>query len=251
MAEARFKLAACTAQHIGDRTEQQDRVAILTSKRMPGCALFILADGMGGKTGGAMAAQQVLSTAKNLFEAFSPVNETPASLLTEIATESHTIIRLAALSAEKEPHSTLVALLLQPNRADWAHIGDSRLYRFHHDKPVMHTVDHSYVEKLVAQGKLKAEDARDHKMSNLLTRALGMASPPETTLGHADELHPDDCFILCSDGLWHYFDDEELGHILATNAPRAASEQLIELARQRAMGHGDNCTMAIAKLEAI
>ena len=63
----RLRITACTGQHIGDRAEQQDRVGIFTSRRLPDAALFIVADGMGGKTGGAMAAQQVLSTAQNLF----------------------------------------------------------------------------------------------------------------------------------------------------------------------------------------
>jgi len=251
MVQARFKLSACTAQHIGDRAEQQDRVAIYSSKRLPGSALFVLADGMGGKTGGAMAAQQVMSTAKNLFEAYSPVNESPQTLLGEIATESHTVIRLAALSAEKEPHSTLVALLLQPDRADWAHVGDSRLYHFTNGQLVGRTQDHSYVERLVAQGKLKAEEARDHRMANVLTSALGMPQPPETTFGHIDSLNPGDCFLLCSDGLWHYFEDGELGQVLAAGGARETSEQLIELTRSRAMGGGDNCTIAIAKLEPV
>jgi len=250
MANPRFKLAACTAQHIGDRAEQQDRVGIFTGRRMPGSALFVLADGMGGKTGGAMAAQQVMSTAKSLFEEFSPVNETPQSLLRDIATESHTIIRLAAMSAEQEPHSTMVALLLQPERADWAHVGDSRLYHFQDAKLLKRTTDHSYVERLVAMGKITASEAKFHKQSNVITSALGMTATPEPSFGHAERLNPGSCFLLCSDGLWQYLEDDELGQILSAEPPRISSQHLIDLARERAEGQGDNCTLAIARLEA-
>jgi len=249
MAKQPFKLAAGTAQHIGDRTEQQDRVGIFTSRRMPGSALFVVADGMGGKTGGAMAAEQVMSTARNLYAEYSPVNETPRHLLSQIASESHTVIKLTAMSAEKEPHSTVIALLLQPTRADWMHVGDSRLYFYKGSEFQEHTVDHSYVQRLVAEGKLRQEDAKNHRQSNVLVYALGTPKPPVPSFGGIDDLNVDDCFLLCSDGLWHYFENDELGQILANETPRRASEVLIDQSRIRAQGRGDNCSLAIAKLE--
>ncbi len=244
-----FKIAACTAQHIGDRNEQQDRVGIFQSRRMPGSALFVVADGMGGKTGGAMAAQQVMTTAKSLFEEFSPVNESVDTLLRQIVLEAHTVIKLSALSSEKEPHSTIVALLLQPDRADWAHVGDSRLYRFHDGELVERTIDHSYVEQLIAEGKIKPEEASSHRLSNLLTSALGTAKLPAVSFGGADTLAVGECYLLCSDGLWHYFSDAELGKMLYAEAPRLASERMIQVTRERARGAGDNCTLAIVRLD--
>jgi serine/threonine protein phosphatase PrpC len=245
----RFKLAACTAQHIGDRGEQQDRVGIFQSRRMPGSALFVVADGMGGKTGGAMAAQQVMTTAKSLFEEFSPVNESVDTLLRQIVLEAHTVIKLSALSSEKEPHSTIVALLLQPERADWAHVGDSRLYRYYESELLERTVDHSYVEQLIAEGKIRPDEAQSHRLSNLLTSALGTAKQPQISFGSADTISVGECYLLCSDGLWHYFTEAEIGSMLYAEAPRLASERLIQLTRERARGAGDNCTLAIVKLE--
>ena len=63
---------ACAAQHQGDRKEQQDRIAILQHARQRGVALAVVADGMGGHTGGALAAEQVIHTAKTCLEHFSP-----------------------------------------------------------------------------------------------------------------------------------------------------------------------------------
>ena len=243
-----MRITACTGQHIGDRAEQQDRVGIFTSRRLPDSALFILADGMGGKTGGAMAAQQVMSTAKNLFAEYS-VGESIESLLTEIVNEAHLVIRLSALSTEKEPHSTLAALVVQPHRADWAHVGDSRIYRFNDGKLLGRTTDHSYVEQLVMEGKLDRKGASSHRLSNLLTHALGTNKQPSLDFGSVDHLDAGDTFFLCSDGLWHYFTDSELGSMLNTYPPRKASERLIHIARERADGGGDNCTLAIVRME--
>ena len=243
-----LKITACTGQHLGDRAEQQDRVGIFTSRRLPDSALFVVADGMGGKTGGAMAAQQVMSTAKNLFEEYS-VGQSIESLLTEIVNEAHLVIRLSALSTEKEPHSTFAAIVVQPHRADWAHVGDSRIYRFSNGSIANRTVDHSYVEQLVSEGKLDRRSASSHRLSNLLTHALGTNKQPSIDFGSVDMLQAGDTFFLCSDGVWHYFTDNELAVILTTYAPRKASERLIEIARERANGSGDNCTLAIVRME--
>ena len=245
---APLRIAACTGQHIGDRAEQQDRVGIFTSRRLPDAALFVLADGMGGKTGGAMAAQQVMSTAKNLFAEYS-LGDSIHSLLTEIVNEAHLVIRLSAISTEKEPHSTLAALVVQPHRADWAHVGDSRIYRFANGKLAGRTTDHSYVEQLVSEGKLDRRGASSHRLSNLLTHALGTNKQPSIDFGSTDSLAVGDTFLLCSDGLWHYYTDRELAVIMTSYTPRKASERLIQIARDRADGGGDNCTLAIVRME--
>lgn len=245
----RIKISACSGIHIGDRTEQQDRVAILQSPNALGCALAIVCDGMGGKTGGALAAQQVISTATELFKDFSPSRDKPEKLLCQIVEESHMVIRLTTLSSEQEPHSTIVALLLQTGRADWAHVGDSRLYHFRHGQLISHTEDHSYVNQLVAQGQLASGNIANHKMGHILTRAIGSLEPPQPTLGSIESLEPGDVFLLCSDGLWHYFTDSELGDMVSELHPREASEILVINARERAEGRGDNLSFAILKAE--
>src|SRR5512137_600482 len=114
-----FTVNAVVATHIGDRQDQQDRVAIITSPRNPGALLAIVADGMGGRTGGRQAADQVISTAENLFRDMSHRDSSLRDLLLHLADEAHTIIRLTAISAEKEPHSTLCALVIKKQSAVW------------------------------------------------------------------------------------------------------------------------------------
>lgn len=244
-------IEAGTGQHIGDRTEQQDRVALFAAPKAPGYMMAVLADGMGGKSGGALAAEQVIRTAKQHFEAFSPITESVEEMLHAIATETHTIIKLSGLSAEKEPHSTMVLLVVTPEKsATWAHVGDSRLYRFDGPNFIERTVDHSYVEKLVAEGKISRDEAKGHRLSNILTNVLGSNSnPPSLTIGHYDGLKAGDAFLLCSDGLWHYFTDAELGAAIAMNTPRDAAGMLISKVRERAANsQADNCTFGIVKI---
>jgi len=249
-----YKIEAGTGQHIGDRKEQQDRAALFAAPKAPGYMMAVVADGMGGLTGGALAAEQVIRTAQLNFERFSPLTDSIDAMLETIGHEAHTVIKLSGMSAEKQPHSTMVILVLTPEgSAIWAHVGDSRLYRFDGPNFRERTIDHSFVEKLISEGKLTPEEAKNHRLSNLLANVLGASTTNLfVTINRYDGLKPGDAFLLCSDGLWHYFSDVELGAALAMNSPRDASEMLIKKVRERAAGtNADNCTMAIVKLVAI
>jgi len=239
---------ACAAQHQGDRKEQQDRVAILPHARMKGVALAIVADGMGGHTGGALAAEQVVHTAKNNLDHFAPAEESPQKMLENSMREAHTMIKASRFINEKDPHSTVVMLLLQPGKMTWSHCGDSRLYRFRGDQLVSRTVDHSYVEHLLALGRINAEQALTHPNRNILLTSLGGQDEPKFDYGQALDPQGGDSFVLCSDGLWAYFDDVEMGGIVSAFSARQASEILLERARERGAGGGDNISLAIIKL---
>ena len=239
---------ACAAQHQGDRKEQQDRVAILPHARRKGVALAVVADGMGGHTGGALAAEQVVHTAKTNLDQFLGADESPQQMLRNSMQEAHTMIKASRFMNEKDPHSTAVMLLLQPGRVTWGHCGDSRLYHFRGKQLVRRTVDHSYVEHLVATGKITAQQALTHPNRNVLLASLGGQEDPRVSLDEVTELTAGDTFVLCSDGLWGYFDDGELATLVADNSARQACELLIDKARQRANGGGDNLSLAIIKL---
>lgn len=246
---SQYKIEAGTGQHIGDRKEQQDRVGLFAAPNAPGYMLAVVADGMGGKSGGAMAAEQVVRTCKQLITDFTLADDVH-DLLKRIVDEAHTVIKLSGVSSEKEPHSTFVALVITPQKkAIWAWAGDSRIYRFSGPNFAEKSRDHSYVERLVDEGKIAAHEAKSHPMSNILVNVLGShATPPYISFGERENLVAGDYFLLCSDGLWHYFSDAELSAAVAANTPRQASELLIKKARERAGGHGDNCTFAIVKL---
>ena len=247
-----YRLAAATGLHRGDRAYQQDQVGVIAHPRVPGCLLAIVADGMGGKSGGRKAADQVLLTAQQLFERYTPSRDHAGEALKQMVLESHLMIRLTAMTAEEEPHSTLAAFLISPSRScDAIHAGDSRIYHFRGSEMVSRTKDHSYVQRLVDDGQLNEEDANTHPQSNLLTGCLGTHQDPPLTSHHIPLLEVGDTLLVCSDGLWHYFTPRELGAIVHTLPPRESSEMLIGKARHRARGSGDNLSLAVVRVDTL
>src|SRR5436190_3618254 len=245
-----YRLSATTGIHRGDRAYQQDQAGMFAHHRVPGCVMGVLADGMGGKSGGRKAADQVLLTAQQLFERFSPARDDASEALKQLVLEAHLMIKLTAITSEEEPHSTVAAFLISPSReCDLIHAGDSRVYHFRGPDMVSRTVDHSFVQRLVDEGQLTDEEANSHPQSNLLTGCLGTTQDPPLTAGHVDRLEIGDCVLACSDGLWHCFTPKELGAIVHALPPREASEMLVSKARQRARGGGDNLSLALIRVD--
>lgn len=249
-ATAAYRINAATGIHRGDRAYQQDQVEFIPHPRVPGCALAVLADGMGGKSGGRKAADQVILVARQLYERHTPSGVEAPELLRQLVQESHLMIKLTAMAAEEEPHSTIAACLIGPDRqCNIVHAGDSRIYHFRGPDMISRTIDHSFVQRLIDEGRITEEEANVHPQSNLLTGCLGTHNDPPITLGHIGTLEIGDSMLVCSDGLWHYFTPKELGAIVHALPPREASEMLVSKARQRARGGGDNLSLALMRVE--
>lgn len=245
-----YRLSATTGIHRGDRAYQQDQVGVYAHTRVPGCVMAVLADGMGGKSGGRKAADQVLLTAQQLFDRYSPSRDDPSQTLKQLVLEAHLMIKLTAITSEEEPHSTVAAFLISPGReCDVIHAGDSRIYHFRNAELVSRSVDHSYVQRLVDERQITEEEANTHPQSNLLTGCLGTSQDPPVSQQHIDRLEIGDTILSCSDGLWHYFTPRELGAIVHALPPREATEMLVGKARQRARGGGDNLSLALVRVE--
>lgn len=245
-----YRLTASTGIHKGDRDYQQDQVALLSHPRYNGCVLAVLADGMGGRSGGRKASDQVMLTARQLFERYAPDTDDSAQLLTQLVKDAHLVIRLTAITAEQEPHSTVAAFVINPQGdCHWIHAGDSRIYHFHAGTMVRHTSDHSYVQRLVDRGDITEADALRHPQGNVLVGCLGSEADPPISVQTLMRVQPGDVFMACSDGLWHYFTSEELAAVLHALTPREATEFLIEKARRRAQGSGDNISLVIVKID--
>ena len=246
------RLVGATGIHRGDRAYQQDQVEILAHAQTPGCLLAVLADGMGGKSGGRKAADQVLLTANQLFERYVAASDDAGDSLKQLVLEAHLMIKLTAITAEEEPHSTVAAFLIGPDRAcHVVHAGDSRVYHFRGADLQLRTLDHSYVQRLIDEGQIGEDEANSHPQANLLTGCLGTNAEPPIAHRPLGPLEVGDSVLACSDGLWHYFTPRELGAIVNTLAPRDASEMLISKARQRARGGGDNLSMALVRVESL
>jgi serine/threonine protein phosphatase PrpC len=247
-----FRISAATGIHKGDREYQQDQVALISHARAAGCVMGVVADGMGGRSGGRKASNQVMLTAQQLFERYDPATDDALELLRNLVYEAHTVIKLTAIAAEQEPHSTIAAFVLNPaGDCHWIHVGDSRIYHFQRGHLRKRTLDHSYVQTLVDRGEITAEQAHSHPDANILLGCLGTESDPPVGVHRIAQVQPGDVIMACSDGVWHYFLDDEMGAMLATLTPREASEFIIEKARVRARGVGDNLSLAVVSIGAL
>ena len=238
-----YKIEAGTGQHIGDRVEQQDRIALFAAPRAPGYMMAVLADGMGGARGGSIAAEQAIRTAQQIFENFSPLTDEVETVLHQIASELHTVIRLMTLSTQTRPQTTLAMLVLTPERsAIWGHVGDSRIYRFSGPNQAECTQDSGATPATASSSTVKSAAAAP----GLIGKA---GAAPVLTIGRHADLQVGDAFVLCSDGLWQFCREGEIGAAIAMQRPRDAAQMLIRKARERVTGgNGDNCTLGVIKL---
>ena len=104
---------------------------------------------------------------------------------------------------------------------------------------------------LVRQGLISEDDAEKHPNKNILLSCLGDDPAPRIDYGETSPLVDGDCFLLCSDGLWAYFADDVLGKVLNEFPVRQAAEVLINTARSRGAGRGDNCSLAIVRVREV
>lgn len=141
------------------------------------------------------------------------------------------------------PRVTPVVPLEQPEALVLANVGDSRTYLFRHDRLRRVTVDHSYVQELVATGHITDEEARYHPRRNIITRALGI-EPDVNVDWWTLPLVRHDRYVLCSDGLVDEITDDEITETLrAFPDPQEAADRLIDLAN--AAGGRDNITVVV------
>ncbi len=228
---------------IGGREEQQDRAEILAAGSGD-AHLVVLADGMGGHHGGALAAQAVVDATRRLFEADGV--DDPLAALERYCVDAHRAVAGIGEPGEPAPGSTCVMLYVAGDAAYWAHVGDSRLYHYRKGRLLDRTRDHSLVQLLVSRGELAEEEMATSPLQNQLYMRLGGDDAPKPDLGSAD-VQKGDAFVLCSDGFWESVNEEEVAAILSRDDLEQAVGELVGLASERGGRGGDNISLAIAQ----
>jgi protein phosphatase len=142
--------------------------------------------------------------------------------------------------------TTCSCLVLVPQGALIAHIGDSRVYRLRGSLLEQLTFDHSLVWEMAAAGQMQETDVPAYIPKNVITRSLG--PHPTVNVDIEGPFHADsgDVFLLCSDGLSGQINDEELGAILQCLRPAEAAQTLVDIANLR--GGPDNISLVIARV---
>ncbi len=223
---------------IGGRDEQQDRIAVL---RGHNALLVVLADGMGGHEDGALAAQTVIDTARNHLASRNA--DDPVDLLTRIAIDSHEHINAIGDERDTSPHSTCVLLHIGETITAWAHVGDSRLYRFDRGRLQERTTDHSIVEIMRLQGRISENEMKNHPSQNQLYGALGGERRPEVETCYRNTRNSD-AFLLASDGLWGNVLEAEMESVIKSQDLAIALPVLVRKAKTRGGRGCDNISAA-------
>ncbi len=237
------------------RVKESNEDAFLVDKRL---RLYVVADGMGGHAAGEVASEtavkevrRVVKEGEHILVDFVENGEGRELVLDliELAVREagRAIYRLAELDQAKRGMGTTVSLLvLTPHRGFIAHVGDSRVYLVREGEVFQLTEDHSLINELIRRGKLRPEDAKNAPYKNAVTRAVGVYRDVEVdTLDF--EISGGDNFMLCSDGLSEYLEDEsEIATVLQGEEFMAVPKRFIELANQR--GGKDNITSLVVKI---
>jgi protein phosphatase len=158
------------------------------------------------------------------------------------------IIRQSRRRAESLPMgTTMVALRVNGNKFELAWVGDSRAYLWNGQLRQLSS-DHSYVQELIDQGAITAEQARSHPHRNVVTQALGVTDPDNLKVETiAGELRPGFQILLCSDGLTEEVDDATIASLLS-HAELSAQECVDHLVSAALDGGGsDNVTVVVLR----
>jgi len=207
-----------------------------------GARLLALADGMGGHAAGEVASQLVIAALAHLDD-----DEPGGDLLSKLDAAVREGNSAIAGHVELEPElegmgTTLTAILFAGNRLGLVHIGDSRGYLLRDGELTQITKDDTFVQTLVDEGRITAEEAHSHPQRSLIMRALtGHEVEPTLIMREAKE---GDRYLLCSDGLSDPVSQETILEALQIEDVAESADRLIELALRG--GGPDNVTVVVA-----
>tara|TARA_R110002096_G_scaffold67332_7_gene163339 strand:- start:18490 stop:19770 length:1281 start_codon:yes stop_codon:yes gene_type:complete len=231
--------------HIGTRDEQQDALVVLSNETKDQ-VFAVLADGAGGHSGGRLASEAIVAVATKRWETAAGEIPDPETFLLDFFAHAQARITATGKKAGIEPRATVVAVYANGKRAVWGHSGDSRLYLFRKGQLVKRTKDHSVVQILVDQGKVREEEMGTHPDQGRLLQSLGGSDYQVPDIGSAN-IQGDEVIVLCSDGFWEHLPKEAIAQLSVPGKlkPPKLIKKLAHAAVSRAGQKADN-TSALA-----
>ena len=213
-----------------------------------GEGLFVVADGMGGHLAGEVASEMAVD---RLDDRLPMTSANTLEELVDAISEANTEIYRGSIDdpdrAGMGTTVTAIAVVTDPHDGEAfavANVGDSRSYVLRHGRLRQLTIDHSFVQELVAEGAITRDEARTHPRRNIVTRALGI-EPYVRVDSWTMPIIRGDRFVLCSDGLVDEITDDAITEILTEHAddPQAAAQALVDAANDA--GGRDNITVVV------
>jgi protein phosphatase len=202
---------------------------------------------MGGHAGGDVASAATVLDMIHLDHDNYDDDDAETVLADEIQTANSLLSELVHINPKLAGMGTTVtALLLAEGKLHFAHIGDSRAYRLRNGEFEQVSIDHTFVQRLIDEGRLRPEEAETHPHKNVLMRVLGdVDASPELDLASLD-VEPGERWLLCSDGLNYV-----AGHVVErtvreTKDLRECADELVDLTLEA--GSPDNVTVVIVDI---
>jgi serine/threonine protein phosphatase PrpC len=231
------------ASSIGAREKNEDRVGSWTT---PDAALMAVADGLGGHLHGELAAELAIQVLGAAFAAEAKGRlDDPADFLARAFAAAHAAILAEARRRDlpDNPRTVLVACVVQDGQAFWTHVGDCRFYLLRTGRVVARTRDHTVVQRLVDEGRIREEAAATHPHRNRLLQCLGSLQTPRAEPTSQALLAKDDILLLCSDGFWGPLPPHEMTQALLSRPLEEAIPELVQLAESTAGRESDNVSV--------
>ena len=207
--------------------------------------LLIVADGMGGYTGGEYASTMVVDTIVDVIERADIIT---VEVLREAILEANRMVFEKSQSYKELEGmgTTAVVAYVKDDTLLWAHVGDSRLYIYSDSQLRRMTNDHSMVQELVNAGTITEAEVIHHPKRNMLTRAIGVYDTVEVDTGMV-EVHEGERILLCSDGLSGYIEESRIEEILSEESSESrVLEDLVQLVYDA--GARDNVTIILGRI---
>ncbi|TAG81142.1 MAG: serine/threonine-protein phosphatase [Betaproteobacteria bacterium] len=231
----------------GARKVNQDRLGYVYTRD---ALCLVVADGMGGHVGGEIAAHIVVRLIIERFEAEAkPILSSPVLFLQRAINAAHEALGDYAerFRMVDTPRTTCVACIIQDDAAYWAHAGDSRLYLIRDGKALGRTRDHSKVQYLIDNGVISPEEANRHPDRNKVFSCLGGQFEPSVDFSPRFPLHNNDTLVLCTDGMWSAYSDQEFADAFQSGGVQQNASALLNEAERRNGIDCDNLSVIALK----
>lgn len=247
-----FDLKHASVSDLGmRRTNNQDSLAVFVTKDVATWVsrghLLMVADGMGAHAAGELASKLAVD---NITHNYFKLRELyPPAALRQAIRDANNAVHAKGQSSIgfQGMGTTCSCLVLLPQGALVAHIGDSRVYRLRGDLLEQLTFDHSLVWEMAAAGQMSQEDVPAYIPKNVITRSLGPHPSVQVDLEGPFNCQAGDKFLVCSDGLSGPVSDEEIGIVLRCLGPQDAADTLVDLANFR--GGPDNISLIVTEID--
>ncbi len=249
-----FSYSASTSTDVGAvREVNEDRVFFFKPKEretlLSKGVIAILADGMGGHSDGALAAQMTIDLVSQHY--YESVQDSEAAIVEAVEKTNDKIFRKGLTNKNQKPMgTTCTAVVIMGSDVLLAHVGDTRAYHINKKEVKKLSTDHTYTQFLLDHEIINESQVRNHPERNVITKSLGTDEKVEAEVSHFKQLiSQGDYILLCSDGLYEYISDTEMQDHLIQYSTHDASRKLVALAKQRG-GHDNISIIIVSRIEA-